>query len=472
MLDLEQFLDIHHDRHVHVRGAVELEQVGTLTAQSPESIVFHNLVGYPGWRLVDLLFHTRQAQARVLGCAADAVVPALVEVLRRGPRPLVEVDEAPCQRIVVEGADVDLGLLPIIRHTDTDPIACTTSFAVHRDPDTGRYNQMFPRHGVLGRAEMVSSFVTGTAIRYLSRHQARGDLMPQAIVIGAHPAWELAGTYTHPHRDWWEMQLFESITGQPGHVVRCKTVDLVVPADASVVIEGYVNPRRVATDGPSPGPTMLFTPHSAEAPVFEVTAITMRDRPIYRNHLMSPWTDHQELPRLFQEAILYERLQAMGLTVHDVHFPPAGGALSCVIQVDPQWEGQVTDALLATLGSSWINTKMVVAVDPDVDIYDPRDVHYAMATRVDPSRDVIIVPNARGWPFDPSARPILDAGPATAQTRFPSLIGKWGIDATKPPRYRAADRDRYGRAWPIGWGRLTLADFLDPPTPTHPERPS
>ena len=67
--------------------------------------------------------------------------------------------------------------------------------------------------------------------------------MPQAIVIGAHPAWELAGVYSHPHKGWWELELFEAITGQPGEMVQCKTVDLIVPADASVVIEGFVTRR-------------------------------------------------------------------------------------------------------------------------------------------------------------------------------------------------------------------------------------
>jgi UbiD family decarboxylase len=283
--------------------------------------------------------------------------------------------------------------------------------------------------------------------------------MPQAIVIGAHPAWELAGVYSHPHKGWWELELFEAITGRVGEMVQCKTVDLIVPADASVVIEGFVHPTRTAQDGPSPGPTMLFNP-ADQQPVFEITAITMSDTLIYRNHMMTPFTDHQELPRLFHEAILYERLQAMGIRVHDVAFPNGGGALLCAIQIEPAMDGQATDALLSVLGSTFMNAKMVVAVDPDIDIHDPRDLEYALATRVDPSRDVLIVPNSRGWPFDPSAHPVLEAGEATARSRFPSVVGRWGIDATKPVPYRAAERALYERAWPEHWGELKLADFL------------
>ena len=151
---------------------------------------------------------------------------------------------------------------------------------------------------------------------------------------------------------------------------------------------------------------MLFTPYASQMPVFEVTAITMRNDPIYRNHLMTPFTDHQEMPRLFHEAIIFERLEALGIPVFDVHFPQGGGSLSCIIQVAPVMDGQVTDALLSVLSAPFLNMKMAIAVDPDINIYDYRDVHYALATRVDPSRHVITVDNARGLPFDPTAVPI------------------------------------------------------------------
>ena len=91
----------------------------------------------------------------------------------------------------------------------------------------------------------------------------------------------------------------------------------------------------------------------------------MNRNPIYRNHQMTPFTDHQEMPRLFHEAILYERLRAMGIKVHDVHFPQGGGSLSVIVQVEPASDGQVTDALLAVLASPWSNTKMAIAVDPE-----------------------------------------------------------------------------------------------------------
>ena len=147
-----------------------------------------------------------------------------------------------------------------------DPYPYTTSFAIHRELGTGSLNQMYPRCGVLSRNEMVD------VVRHShGQSHARPSIAPPGSAcrrpssIGVHPAWELCGCYSHPHDSWWEMELFEAITGCPGQVVRCKTVDLVVPADASIVIEGFLSPTRTAQDGPSPGPTMLFTPYADAA---------------------------------------------------------------------------------------------------------------------------------------------------------------------------------------------------------------
>jgi len=151
---------------------------------------------------------------------------------------------------------------------------------------------------------------------------------------------------------------------------------------------------------------------------------------------------------------------SMGLEVHDVHFPQGGAAQVVILQVSPAFDGQVTDALLSALWRPWANIKMCIAVAPDIHIYDYRDVQYALATRVDPSKDVMIIKNARIWPFDPSATPVEGAFPHTAETRLPSVVGKWGIDATKPVPYRAEERKNFERAWPIAWGEIKLEDYL------------
>lgn len=457
-LSLAGFLRQHAAAIHRIQKPVPIGAIPALTAESDRTILFERVEG-SDMPVVDLLFVDRAAQARVLGCAPSEVVRTLVRIMKQGPKPLHVVDDAPCKAHKYLGSDVDLTKLPIITHTAQDPYPYTTGFVTHRDPFNGGYNAMFPRCGVLGPREMVTSYVTPTALRFLAHHRQIGEPMPQAIAIGVHPAWELAATYVLPHEGWLELELFEGITGRPGEVVKCETVDLVVPADASIVVEGWVHPTRTALDGPSPGPSMLFTPESSQQPVFEVTAITMRDDPVYRNHLETPFTDHQELPRLWQEAAIYDRLASVGLPIRDVAYLNGGGALMVVLQMEPTAEGQVTDALLSAM-SAFLNNKLVVAVDPDVDVYDYRDVMFALATRVDPGRDVLIVPNTRGWLFDPTARPIVEAGPNAKASRLPAVGARWGIDATKPPAYRPERRD-YERAWPLGWGEVHLKDFLE-----------
>jgi 2,5-furandicarboxylate decarboxylase 1 len=106
---------------------------------------------------------------------------------------------------------------------------------------------------------------------------------------------------------------------------------------------------------------------------------------------------------------------------------------------------------MTAMGAPWLNTKMVVAVSPDVDLDNPGDVFRSMATRCDPSRDIIVVGNTRGSPYDPSAQPIGDDG-------FWRTVGKIGIDATAKSRHKLADFDT---ALPRHWGQVELADYLD-----------
>src|SRR5262249_22654124 len=162
------------------------------------------------YRLVDLLFVDREAQARVLDCDPASVVPRLAEILRIGPKPLRTVSDAPCHERVFTGEQVDLAMLPIPRHTDIDPYPYTTSFAIPPKPESRECNHLFPPRRVLSRHEMATSFVPPTANRILAHHRAAGTPMPQAIAIGTHPAWELCGCYSHPHDGWSELQLFEA----------------------------------------------------------------------------------------------------------------------------------------------------------------------------------------------------------------------------------------------------------------------
>jgi UbiD family decarboxylase len=123
-----------------------------------------------------------------------------------------------------------------------------------------------------------------------------------------------------------------------------------------------------------------------------------------------------------------------------------------VVKLTPQFDGQVKDVLLFVLGSRWPNAKLAIAVDDDVDLESPEDLHWCLATRVDPARDVTIIEGARGHPIDPTAQAV--EGDARAR-----VVSKWAIDATKPPLSRPDERARFERALPPHWSGAGLAEI-------------
>jgi len=303
-----------------------------------------------------------------------------------------------------------------------------------------------PRRGLI-------SFVTPHSHVIMRKYRDMGvDAMPIAFVFGVPPAYEIMANFSGLHMDaWGEMEMVGTIMDRDIEMVPCETLELNVPAEAEIVVEGHVNLKDRFKVGEVTSPSMYHLPHYEDLPEVEVSAITMRgDRPIYRNHQTCPDTDHQPLPRLCHEAVLYNRLSEIGVDVKDVRFPTWGAALSCIIQFSYPREGMVNDALMLAMGAPWLNTKLVVAVSPDTNLDDPGDVYHAIATRCDPGRDVIVVPNTRGSPYDPSARPL--------EGQYPwRIVGKMGIDATVKARHDPAD---FERAWPRNWGKVKLSDYL------------
>ena len=323
-----------------------------------------------------------------------------------------------------------------------------------RDPETGFFNSSHAGTQVAGPRTGLVSFATPHTHEIMRKYRARGaSHMPLAMVFGVHPAFEIMANYSGLHMDsWGEMEMVGTIMDRDVEMVPCETIDgLSVPAHAEIVVEGLVDLGSLHEAGEVTSPSMYHLPHRDLVRTFEITAMTMRgDRPLYRNHQTCPDTDHQTLPRLCHEAMLYNRLIEMGLEVKDVRFPTWGGALSCLVQFAYPRDGFVNDALMAVMGAPWLNTKMVVALSPDTDLDSAAEVYHAIATRVDPARDLFVVPGTRGSLYDPSALPMADHYPFR-------IVGKIGIDATVKGRHDPAD---FERAWPKNWGKVKLSDYL------------
>ena len=181
--------------------------------------------------------------------------------------------------------------------------------------------------------------------------------------------------------------------------------------------------------------------------------MTHRDEPILRQHNTLLYSDHQPLISLPHEALMLHRLRAEGRQVKDVCYVPWGGTLACVVQMVARGDGDVPETLDVVLQERWPNCRLAIAVDDDVEIGSAEDLVWSIATRVDPAHDIVVVPEAKGHPIDPTARPVGD-DPRNVVT------AKWAIDATRPPLDRPEARARFERTLPPGSGQVSLKDFL------------
>jgi 2,5-furandicarboxylate decarboxylase 1 len=450
---LRGHLETNSDIVTCITKPVRMDDIGALSAQSDQPILFENIVEKPGFRLCDILVKNRRSQARALGVDPAVYLKTLAYRLRQPPRGFKNVKTGPVKEVVKLGGDADWTKLPIPFHKDKDASPYVTAMNIIKDPETGFYNSCHAGTHAIGPRRGLISFVTPHSHIIIRKYREMGaEYMPIAFVFGVPPAYEIMANFSGLHMDsWGEMEMVGTIMDRDVEMVPCETLDLTVPAEAEIVVEGRIKLNSKVRVGDVTSPSMYHLPHYEDLPEVEITAITMRaDRPIYRNHQATPATDHQTLPRLCHEAVLYNRLTEIGLDVKDVRFPTWGAALSCILQFDYPREGFVNDALMTAMGAPWLNTKLVIAVSPDTDLDDPADVYHAIATRCDPARDVVIVGNTRGSPYDPSARPIEGQHPWRT-------VGKMGIDATIKSRHNPAD---FERAWPRNWGKVKLEDYL------------
>jgi 2,5-furandicarboxylate decarboxylase 1 len=450
---LRDYLETNADIVTRVKKPVSIDDIGALSAQSDVPIIFENIIQKPGFRLCDILVKNRRTQARALGVTPADYLKTLAFRLRQPPRGFRVIKSGPVKEVVKTGAQVDWTTLPIPKHKDADAWPYVTAMNIIKDPQSGFYNSCHAGTHAIGPRRGLISFVTPHSHVIMRKYSAMGKTeMPIAFVFGVPPAYEIMANFSGLHMDMWgEMEMVGTIMDRDIEMVPCETIELNVPAQAEIVVEGVIKLDEQFRVGEVTSPSMYHLPHYENLPEVEITAITMRaDRPIYRNHQTCPDTDHQTLPRLCHEAVLYNRLSEIGLDVKDVRFPTWGAALSCILQFDYPREGMVNDALMLTMGAPWLNTKLVVAVSPDTNLDDPGDVYHALATRCDPARDVIVVPNTRGSPYDPSARPL--------DGQYPwRVVGKMGIDATRKSRH---DQHDFDRAWPKNWGKIRLSDYL------------
>jgi 2,5-furandicarboxylate decarboxylase 1 len=346
-----------------------------------------------------------------LGVSVGQLLSVLAEALADPVAPPV-VDSGPCQEVVEP--QVDLRALPILTHLATDGGPYVTSgVAIIKDPDYGR-NMSFHRLMLTGprqfNARIVERRGTATALS-----KAAGDL-PVAICIGNSIPVLLAASMSPP-KGVDELSIANAL--RPTPLVKCRTVDLEVPADSEIVLEGRIT-HRLADEGPFPDLTDTMD-IVRQQPVVEIDCITHRRQPVY--HALLPGrSEHKLLMGMPREPTIYAEVSRV-CRCRDVLITPGGTSwLHAVVQISKERPDDGRKAVEAAFRGHG-SLKQVIVVDDDVDIHDPQDVEWAVATRFQADRDLVVLTDQPGSSLDPSA------------THVPgqkSRTSKMGLDATIP----------------------------------------
>jgi 4-hydroxy-3-polyprenylbenzoate decarboxylase len=346
-------------------------------------------------------------------------IPIGREVLHMAPKTL---SSAPCQEIVWEGSDVDLGRLPIQTcwPGDAGPLI-TWGLVVTRGPQKKRQNLGIYRQQVIARDRVIMRWLAhrGGALDFRDHAEANpGAPFPVAVALGADPA-TILGAVTPVPDTLSEYQFAGLLRGARTEVVKCIGSDLAVPASAEIVLEGAIRPGETALEGPFGDHTGYYN-EQERFPVFAIERITMRREPIYHSTYTGKPPDEPAVLGLALNEVFVPILRKQFPEITDFYLPPEGCSYRlAVASMKKQYPGHAKRVMFGIWSflRQFMYTKIVVVVDDDVDVRDWKEVIWALTTRVDAARDVTIVDNT---PID-----YLDfASPVSG------LGSKMGIDAT------------------------------------------
>ena len=340
--------------------------------------------------------------------------------------------DAPVKDVILTGDQVDLGVLPICHHASGDHGRyITAGFTVCKDPDTGIYNAGWYRHEVLDKKSITCMINPNNHGKYIARRcKELGKSMEFALVIGHHPT-VLMGSCVSGSIDLDEYKVMGGLLNEPLRLVKAETVDLMVPADAEVVLEGVIHPEIEVEDGPF---AEFAGYYGRKMPAYrmEISAITMRKDAIWYD-LDPASVEHPLSGALSFESAYYTAIKRVVPSVTAVHLPPSGCCLFTIyVSIKKRVPGEANMAALAALTGTSMG-KTVIVVDDDIDIYNERDVLWAVATRVQGDKNINIIPWVAGSHLDPLAydETRLGKGPMTTKVI---------IDATKPVELGFSER--------------------------------
>jgi 2,5-furandicarboxylate decarboxylase 1 len=408
---LDQLIKAHPEQLKTVRKQVDPEfeaaAIVDRTKDDPRypgfpAVLFKNVKGSP----VPLLINLHGTYER-LALSLDTDVYGMVEEYARRegggvPTTPVASEQAPVHEVVLTGDQIDVSKLPLLVHQELDAGKYITSaVTICRDPSSGRLNAGIFRHQYQGPRQVGiqinPAHHTGYVLRAL---REQGRPMEVALVMGHHPAL-LMGAVSKLEGIGGELNVVGGLLGESLEVVKCKTVDLEVPARAEIVIEGIVDtdPETTQLEGPFGEYPRYYTKIGPQ-PYVQVTAITMRRDPIFVD-VFNAHSEHSMLGGLPRMGSIYRRVKEAVPSVAAVNLPLSGMARSHLyISIRKRVEGEPKVAACAALAVDPL-LKHIFVVDEDVDVFNEVDTLWCLATRFQADRDLTMLPNFLGGQLNP-----------------------------------------------------------------------
>ena len=428
--DFRQFLHAlrQHGELIDIDRPVALADIGKAMKQSyrrggPALVFNKNGTDFP---LVCGVYATRSKALLAFEADERTILQKVLAGLGKPIAPDISKAAAPCQEVLIEGSAIDIARFPIPTYSPKDggPYI-TPGIVVSKDPETGVPDIGHYRFLILGKDTF--SFSAQPNHRFgknLAKCQRLGIKPRAALVIGVDPilAYACQVQVSDATDDW---AVAGGLRGAPVELVRARTCDLEVPASAEVVIEFEVDMDKTVMEGPLGEYTGYYTPPSLK-PIGRITAITHRRNPIFQGLLTGkPVTENHILKQIPFEASFLKSLKAQFPTIESVSVrASAGVSFYVVIAMAPRFAGEARQVILAAIASN-IRPKWVIVVEPDIDVHNSAEVEWALAFRVQPREDVIVIDKIPSGPSDPS----IDDPTKPRLLRTASAIG---IDATRP----------------------------------------
>jgi 2,5-furandicarboxylate decarboxylase 1 len=436
----------HEGRLTTITRAVDprLEMARVMHGLEGRALLFSDAQRVP-WRVASGICAQREHFAWALGTDAAGIVPRLVESLNHPGEPPC-VAEAPCQEVVDHAPD--LARLPLLKHLPGDggPYV-TAGVSIVEDPDFGR-NVSFHRLMQTGPRTFTGRIVEGRGTDTAWRKAvAAGQDLAVAICLGV-PVHVLLAAAMSPDKGVDELGIAQALAPTP--LTPCVTSDLSVPAECEAVLEGRIT-GRLDDEGPFIDLTETWD-GIRQQPVIEIDCITHRRSPIY-HALLPGGLEHKLLMGLPREPTIFRAVGEVADCLN-VSITPGGMSwLHAVVQIDKHGPDDARRAIEAAFRGHG-SLKHVVVVDRDVDLFDPAEVEWAIATRFQADRDLFVLTDQPSSSLDPSAKLIPGEKARSA---------KMGVDATIPwadSTGRTLDQEERDGFHRVPYGEVDLSAYL------------